>query len=222
MIKVLVQIKIPKMLRKVPIIVVTLAAFLAAANYLPLFLSTTDQESCTFGSVSNSQYRAYFLEAKNRHHNEWPPLDGGATEVGKQLDFRVSDMVRNKNIYERIAITHAVLRAVGAQYLNTNGRTDLDPYVGAESRRQDVEFNYVVDVNHFRLQPYPRKLWIVARIVNPEFKRRPSEREKREEITAAFVSIFDHPPDQFLVASGEQCPPSPSTDIAARYDNQQK
>jgi hypothetical protein len=127
-------------------------------------------------------------------------------------------------VYERIAIMHAILRAIGAEYLNTNGRQEVDPFEGARIRREDVEFNYRVDINRLVLfQPYPRNLWIVAKIQDPDIPRPEITRLYGDlSITAAMVSVFDHPPNEFLSSSGQSCPPSPPPSIADRYQAKQK
>jgi len=50
------------------------------------------------------------------------------------------------NVYSRLAIMHATLRAIGAEYRNTNGndidRGKSDPYVKAASGNPVVSFHY--------------------------------------------------------------------------------
>ncbi|OCK61321.1 hypothetical protein [Bradyrhizobium sp. LMTR 3] len=193
-----------------------------AANYAPLLSWHTDQDKCTFGPVSNEQYRAHLLKAQ-KQRPKWAAFSNDGREIGAQLNSQLSEMLTPKaTLYERIAIIHAILRAIGAEYLNTNGRKDSDPFDSAHNRRHDVTFNYQVDINRLVLfQPYPRRLWIVAGLRDPDLLR-VSITKQEDRITAALISVFDHPPDALLVPSGESCPPVPSTAEAARYQIEQK
>jgi hypothetical protein len=197
-----------------------LAAIIIGANYAPLLFMHSDQDNCTFGPVSNARYRAYLEEAKNRQRTRWPGFSRDDQKIGRELRSRLSDMLAEEGtVYERIAIMHAILRAIGAEYLNANGRTEADPFEGARKRRQLVEFNYQVDINRLGLfQPYPRTIWILASIPDPDITRPEITRLYGDRsISAATVSIFDHPPSETLTPSGQSCPPSPSTEAAARY-----
>src|SRR2546430_17471395 len=108
------------------------AAIIIVANYAPLLSLHADQDTCTFGPVSNEQYRGYLLEVKNRQRTKWPAFSRDGQEIGRQLNFRLHDMLGpDATLYERIAIIHAVLRAIGAEYLNTNGWSDGDPFESA-------------------------------------------------------------------------------------------
>jgi len=213
------------MLRRWLAVLAISAAIIIVANYLPLLSMHPDQDNCVFGPVSNEQYRAYLLEAQNRRQTRWPALSRNDQEIGRQLSSRLSDMLGEETtLYARVAITHAILRAIGAEYLNTNGRKESDPYDGASSRRRSVEFHYQVDINRLVFfHPYPRRLWIVAVISDPDLIR-PEIAQKYGDlrISAALVSLFDHPPDEFLASSGQSCPPSPTPAAAARYQAKQK
>jgi|SRR4051812_11225797 hypothetical protein len=205
-------------------VIAILAAIIIAANYAPLLSSHSDQDDCAFGPVSNQQYRAYLLEAMKRRQTRWRGFSRDDQQIGQQLRFRLSDMVADgATVYERIAIMHAILRAIGAEYLNTNGRTKADPFEGTRKRGQDVEFHYRVDINRLVFfQPYPRQVWIIATIQDPDIPRpEVTKLYGDRSISAAMVSIFDHPPLEFLTPSGQSCPPSPSPEAAARYQAKQ-
>lgn len=213
-----------RMFRRLLAVIAILAAILIGANYAPLLFMHSDQDNCTFGPISNEQYRAYLKEAKNRQRTKWSAFSRDDQEIGRELRSRLPDMVaEGGTVYERIATMHAILRAVGAEYLNTNGRMEVDPFEAARKRRQDVELNYRVDINQLVFfQPYPRQLWIVAKIQDPDIPRPEIARLYGDlSITAAMVSIFDHPPLEFLTPSGQSCPPSPSPEAAVRYQAKQ-
>jgi hypothetical protein len=139
-----------RQLRTVLSAVVLVSGLVAAANYAPLLNMHSEQDNCTFGAVSNGQYRAYLSEVQSRQRTKWPAFSRDGQEIDRQLNFRLSDMLRGEaTLYERVAIMHAILRAIGAEYPNTNGREEADPFEAASRRRQDVEFNYRVDINRW-------------------------------------------------------------------------
>ena len=204
--------------------VAVLPAIIVGANYAPLLYSFADQDNCTFGPISNEQYRAYLKEAKNRQWTKWSAFSRDDQKIGRELRSRLSDMLaQGGTVYERIAIMHAILRAIGAEYLNANGRAEPDPFEGARKRRQLVEFHYQVDINRLGLfQPYPRTIWIVASIPDPDITRPEITKLYGDlSFSATTVSIFDHPPSETLTPSGQSCPPSPSPEAAARYQAKQ-
>src|SRR3954447_2256216 len=118
-----------RMFRRSLAVVAILAAIIIGANYAPLLYSYSDQDNCAFGPISNEQYRAYLKEAKNRQRTKWSAFSRDDQEIGRELRSRLSDMLaEGATVYERIAIMHAILRAIGAEYLNANGRTEVDPF----------------------------------------------------------------------------------------------
>jgi hypothetical protein len=198
---------------------------IAILNYVPLLPTHTVQDECAFGPVSNEKYLAYLSEARSRQRTKWPAFSNDDQQIGRELRFRLSDMLaEDATAYERIATMHAILRAIGAEYLNANGRTEADPFEGARKRRQDVEFNYRIDISRLGLfQLYPRTIWIIASIPDPDIPRPEITRLYGDRsISAATVSVFDHPPSEFLTPSGQSCPPSPSTEVAERYRSKKK
>jgi hypothetical protein len=56
------------------------------------------------------------------------------------------------SIYERAA-AHALLRALRAQYRNTNEMRDADPYAAVAKTGGFVRFSYMLDVNRPTLEP---------------------------------------------------------------------
>lgn len=209
-----------RMLRRSLAVIAILAAIIIAANHAPLLFLHSDQDNCAFGPVSNARYRAYLAEAKTRQWTRWSAFSRDDQQIGRELRSRLSDMLaEGGTLYERIAIMHAILRAIGAEYLNANGRIEVDPFEGARKRRQLVEFHYQVDINRLGLfQPYPRTIWIVASIPDADITRPEITRLYGDlSISAVTVSIFDHPPSETLTPSGQSCPPSPSPEVAARY-----
>jgi hypothetical protein len=120
-----------RMFRRSLAVVAILAAIIIGANYAPMLYSYSDQNNCAFGPVSNARYRAYLEEAKNRQWTRWSAFSRDDQQIGRELRSRLADMLaEGGTVYERIAVMHAILRAIGAEYLNTNGRTEVDPFWG--------------------------------------------------------------------------------------------
>lgn len=222
-----VAVGVTKKLRAVLSAVVLVLALVAAANYAPLLNIHSEQDNCSFGPVSNEQYRAFLSEAKNRQRTRWPRLSNDSQEITRQLNFRLSDMIGNEpSLYRRLAIAHATLRAVGAQYLNTNETRGDSPYDTALRRPEPVTFNYQVDINRLVwFQLYPRHVWILAVLAHP-LATRPEILKKDGALHfAAHVLFFPDLPadaDRILAPIGGNCPPIPNADAAAIYETMWK
>jgi hypothetical protein len=87
-----------------------------AANFVPLLNTHSEQDDCSFGPISNVDYRAYLERAKAQSRVATPGffyLDDRA--VAMKLNDLFENLSRGKtDIYSRIAIMHATLRSVGA------------------------------------------------------------------------------------------------------------
>jgi hypothetical protein len=193
-----------------------LAIIIVAANYAPLLRSHAEQDNCSFGPVSNAQYRSYLSEAKDRQRTKWPSFSNDDKDIERQLNFRLSDMLgEEKSIYVRIAMMHAILRAIGAEYLNSDGYR-LDVHKDSFERGQTIRSNYQVDINRLvRFQLYPRQIWLLAVITDPTAASS-VKRYGYQHFVAHILYFVDRPPEQFLAKSGQDCPPVPSAKAAAR------
>jgi hypothetical protein len=128
-----------------------------------------------------------------------------------------------KSVYIRIAIMHAILRAAGAHYLNTNGQRDIDSYEAAVNRRHPIAFNYQLDINRFAwFQLYPRQVWIQAILADP-LATRPEilKQYEYQRYVAHILYFIDRPPQETLASFGQSCPPAPSANAATRYEVKQ-
>jgi hypothetical protein len=196
---------------------------LIVANYAPLLNTHAEQDNCVFGPVSNAQYRAYLARAKTR-------LTFSFYADQRALAFKLNDLftelaATEPSIYSRLAIMHAMLRAIGAEYRNTNGNDvsegPSDPYAKALTRSWTVSFNYVLDVNRLWIfLPWPRESWILGLLAGPLYSesRGPPYPEKRGEV--AFIAhgpnLIDNPIDRLLKPDG-LCPRVPSPDLADNF-----
>jgi hypothetical protein len=120
---------------------------------------------------------------------------------------------------------HATLRAIGAEYRNTNGNDvdegRSDPYIKAATSRTTISFNYLLDVNRLRIfLPWPRDAWIVGSMAGPRYKEPPGPLYPKKRGGLAFIvngpSLIDNPLG-IVVRSDAACPPVPSADLADSF-----
>ncbi|TLP45621.1 hypothetical protein FDK21_12820 [Cohaesibacter sp. CAU 1516] len=117
----------------------------------PYLYRESDQDACSFGPVTNEQYRAYLADVKQRAKDYWPPLPDGSHPwpvddvMHKSLAYRLNDAVEGLDgFYHRLAMSHAVLRAVGMRVRekqsDANNRATLDDAGNANSLRYVYAF----------------------------------------------------------------------------------
>jgi hypothetical protein len=204
-----------------------LSAALAAivANVVPLLDTHPEQDDCTFGPVSNADYREYLASAKAQLAVT-PAfyLDGraAASEFGARLD----KLSRGEtDIYARLAIMHAVLRAAGAEYRNTNGnqpdRGRSDPFLFATTGAPTISFNYLLDVNRtWIFSPLLREAWVIGVLAGPLYTKPPGPSYPKK---TGGISFIVHAPDfktwpaGFDVKRNDSCPPIPTADVVPNF-----
>ena len=201
-----------------------IVAAIGIGNYAPLAISHPEQDDCTFGPVTNEQYRAYLADVRSKQRSTWKGFTGGPRQITSELNARLTDLLSPEDsVYVRLAKMHAVMRGIGAEFKNTNGRAADDPYGSGDQRRGSVTFNYEVDINRLVVfQLYPRTLWIPAILADPVTTRREIlEKYGRLSFVANLVSVLDPAPQNVLLNSGRLCPPVPSSAAATRFDSHQ-
>jgi len=197
-----------------------------AANYAPLFNTHTEQDDCVFGPVSNEQYRQYLSTAKARLNTAAPSFYSDKRPLALKLDDLFENLSGSEtNAYSRLAIMHATLRAIGAEYRNTNGNDvdggQSDPYIKAATTSTTISFNYLLDVNRIRtFLPWPRDAWIVGSLAGPRYKVPPGPLYPKKAGGLAFIvngpSLIDNPLG-IVVRRDTSCPLVPSADLADSY-----
>ena len=149
---------------------------LAAAYGAPLlltYITNGEQDDCTFGPVSNEQYRDYLRRAKELSSKTPGSFSWNDKEAGARFDALFERLIDGKpSVYERVAASHALLRSFGAQYRNTNDMRP-DPYATVAAKGGFVGFRYFLDVNRLGLfhplllQLFMRQARITANLVGP-------------------------------------------------------
>jgi hypothetical protein len=126
-----------------------------------------DQDNCSFGPVSNERYRQLLSEAKARQAKDWPPLVRDYYKASMAVENRMRDLSREMtSVYERIAAMHAIMRAMGANYLNA-GFPEARPFERAAQigNGAGVAFEYRIDINRLGFfLPVLREVGMVARL----------------------------------------------------------
>jgi hypothetical protein len=207
---------------------IALCIFLVAfaANFaIPAFDTHSEQDNCTFGEVSNADYRGYLLRARAQFILT-PSLYLAGDAFARQLEKVFTNLSRGKvRIYEKLAIVHAMLRAVGAEYRNADanrpGRSLSDPFAEAMSVSETVSFNYALDVNRLWIfSPWQREAWVVVSLAGPRYRQPPGPFYPKEIGALGFIV---HPPDpkmwpaEYEIHRDGACPPIPPVDLADKF-----
>ena len=191
---------------------------LAAAYGAPFLITYHEQDECTFGPVSNRQYRDYVARATNsysRHPTRFSWDDRQASALLNQLFEQLVD--QNPSIYERVAAAHALLRALGAQYQNTSDMRFPDPYAAVTANRGGfVIFEYLLDINRLGLfSPIQRQAWIKAELTGPgDFYRGPIPSEAGD---IRFVVDYPTLERPHINRAPEQCPLVPNQALSESF-----
>ena len=143
-----------RLITLIPRILLSIVLIIYLANIAwPYVYRESDQDACSFGPVTNEQYRAYLADVKQRARDYWPPLPDGSHPwpvddvMHESLAYRVSDAVRDLDgFYERLAMSHAVMRAAGMRLrekqdeANGTSKATLDADGNANSLRYVYAF----------------------------------------------------------------------------------
>jgi hypothetical protein len=160
--------------------ILLIVAAVAVSNYVPLLNQHAEQDSCVFGPVSNAEYRTHLARAKSELPLPTPSLFLNDHAFALRLRGLFEKLSHDEtSVYSRVAIMHATLRAIGAEYRNTNGNRSSayaveDPYALATTASPTVAFNYALDVNRlWMFMPWPRDAWIIGALAGPRYGRPP-------------------------------------------------
>jgi hypothetical protein len=196
-----------------------------AANYAPLLETHAEQDDCIFGPVSNERYRQYLatvkaqLEAAPSFYSDRRPLALRLDSLFEQVSGNETD------VYSRIAIMHATLRAVGAEHRNTNGtvsdRRGSDPYLEVLNRNATVSFNYALDVNRlWTFLPWPRDAWVIGVLAGPRYEDPPGPLYPKKSGGLTFIVNGPNPIDTPLgieISRDSSCPSVPGDATAREF-----
>jgi hypothetical protein len=140
-----------------------IAAGLATAHVGPLLFNHSEQDSCSFGNVSNSEYKLLLSKASLGF---WRPFVWNDDAVSAQLNAKYRELVVGESgIDAKVAAAHAVLRALGGELRRFD---DLHtPNKDAKIRRAFV-YRYLLDINQlFYFAPIFRQMMVTVVFNNP-------------------------------------------------------
>ncbi|WP_445489492.1 hypothetical protein [Rhodopseudomonas sp. RCAM05734] len=196
-----------------------------AANYITLLNFHSEQDTCSFGPVSNAEYRDYLAKARSLSGIVTSSLSADDTSTSANFTKLFEALSSGKSdVYSRLAIMHAALRSLGAEYRNTNGtypdQGKSDPFVAAMNGLEIVAFNYVLDV--FRIGavlPWPRDAWVIGGLAGPRYYRSvgPAYPKMRGELAIIFHGPTLERPYRTDIEPKGICPPIPSGEIAENF-----
>src|SRR5689334_16370822 len=96
-------------------------AVACVAPFLLTYVTNGEQDECTFGPVSNEQYRDYLQQAKELSSKTPGSFSSNEQEARARFNELFEKLIDGKpSVYERVAASHALLRSFGAQYRNTS------------------------------------------------------------------------------------------------------
>ncbi len=185
----------------------------------PLSQTHREQDTCSFGPVTNERYRDLLGEAKRRHESTWPPIVWDKDKTDATLNKRFDDLSRGMtSVYERLAAMHAVIRAIGGDY-RRSGFGLSNPFAKAVEGAGIMSYQYHVDLNRLGMFfPIRRQLLVgVSLIVRDGVTvAQNKNRESRGDIQfgVRFPMILEN--YQLIERSsfGESCPVVPDPTLA--------
>ena len=132
-----------------------ISIWLAWLYISPHFNTYPEQDDCSFGPVSNERYRELLaLARQHQASGRWSRLRGDGPDMNENLQGRLDDIMDGMDsIYERIAATHAVMRALGAYYVMTMP-ANANPFAETiQSARlgQSSNVRFIYNINVHRL-----------------------------------------------------------------------
>ena len=211
--------------------ILLIVAAVAVSNYVPLLNQHAEQDSCVFGPVSNAEYRTHLARAKSELPLPTPSLFLNDHAFAQRLRGLFEKLSHDEtSVYSRVAIMHATLRAVGAEYRNTNGNRRStyaveDPYALATTASPTVAFNYTLDVNRlWMFMPWPRDAWIIGALAGPRYGRPPGPLYPKGVGGVGFIvwgplsSLIEGSKGDEDLMDGP-CPPVPRAELAEGFSH---
>lgn len=197
---------------------------LLAFYFVPLFAPRPGQDICAFREVDNPQYLTFLRESKKRLGSDSQYIGWDGRKFSARLNRTFNELSKKVSTIDgRIAVMHAVLRSLGADYQDTIPPVEQgDPY--ARSLNEGlltVGFSYLLDVNRLGMfSPLKRNAWIIAVIAGPKYDRQlgPLYPTTRGELTfiVHLPSLLENP-HRSHQASGQLCPPLPPDQFAQAF-----
>lgn len=186
-------------------------------SWLPFTLpfAQPEQDTCTFGPVTNVEYRAMLSKARALQRWRWFGSDA-PDELAKQL-LEISTG-SSLSPYRKIAAMHAVLRALGADFRN-NGAFSNGMFERTFSKGGTIQYNYALSVPRIGILALPGNAWFIGSLKGPPHPIEAGSRT-RHQGEVYFITHFPNPIDQIpdVLQRGEVvCPPVPPRELEAFF-----
>jgi hypothetical protein len=210
-----------------PSAVILVLAAVYGGPPLLTYITNGEQDECSFGPVSNVQYREYLRRARELSSQTPGGFSSNHQEAQARFDGLFEKLIDGKpSVYERVAASHALLRSFGAQYRNTNGMRP-EPYETVARKGGIVRFSYCLDVNRLGvglfnpLLIFGRTTYISANLTGPgKFYRGPVPSVAGDIRFSVNYPAFDtRPPDE---RAPENCPLVPSRSLSDSFSRTTK
>lgn len=184
-------------------------------RFWPIVEADLYQDDCSFGIVSNQQYRMMLAEAEaikvSDTGGEEQSHQAEAEIISSLIHRRLDQMLAGRKTYaEKIAAVHATMRSMGAVYRSTEAKPRRGDGVWAyQPMRGDLGLlrtNYYLPSRKVSLPWLVGKWWVSVSALyftgsNEKFGIKPNEFQ----LTVFAPSLLDGRPLQRSPA-GEQCP----------------
>jgi hypothetical protein len=163
-----------------PLAIMLVLAAVYGGPLLLTYVMNGEQDECSFGPVSNAQYRDYLRRAQELSSETPGSFSSNHMEAEARFNELFERLIEGeRSVYQRVAASHALLRSFGAQYRNTNGMRP-DPYATVAEKGGVVGFSYYLDTRRLGvglLNPlliFWRTTYISSNLTGPgEFYRGP-------------------------------------------------
>lgn len=209
-----------------PAIMMVLASVYSGPLLLT-YIANSEQDECSFGTVSNAQYRDYLRRAKELSSKTPGSFSSDDHQASARFNELFEKLIDGKpSVYERVAASHALLRSFGAQYRNTNG-TRPDPYETIARKGGVVGFSYYLDINRLGVALFNpflilgRTTYIFANLTGPgDFYRGPVSSVVGDIRFSVSYPVFDTRPP--IDRAPENCPLVPSQSLSDNFSRTTK
>lgn len=205
-----------KVVKLAVLILVLALVFPRLASWFPFTVpfAHPEQDECTFGPVTNEEYRAMLSKARSLQRWRWVG-SRPANELSKQFS-RVSQ--ENSSPYVKIAAMHAILRALGANFRN-NSMLGAGLFNRASETGGTISYHYALAVPRVGVLALPGDAWFIGSLKGPTPSGFSAASHRQGEVyfTAWFPNPFDQIPDNALWQGSTSCPPVPPAELEAFF-----
>ena len=179
-----------------------------------------EQDECSFGPVTNVEYRAMLAKARSLQRWTWITDSTTFTMEHEILSKQFSKVSGNSSSpYVKIAAMHAIFRALGADFRNANDFGGADHVF---STHQSVTYHYSLSVPRIGVVAIvPGNAWLVGALNGPprtgDWYTAKHYPKGRLSLITHFPNLIDPIPSHAFRRGSTSCPPVPSIDLQEFY-----